>query len=86
MIKKEIEVENPNGIHARPSALIVKTAQGFENCEIKILSDTKEVSAKSVIGLMTLGARKGVKLTIMADGEKEQEAIDEISKIFKLAY
>lgn len=73
MFEIEVEIVNRAGIHTRPASLIVKTAAKFRS-EVYLLKDGFGINAKSIIGVMTMGAGKGTKLTISADGEDEEEA------------
>jgi phosphocarrier protein HPr len=59
-------VENQYGVHARPAALIVKMASEYD-CDAYITKDDREVSAKSIMGVMTLGADKGTDLLIRTE-------------------
>lgn len=78
MVEKEATVVPEEGLHARPAALFVKTAKAYSS-EIKVVKDGKEANAKSSLSLMTLGAKQGDSLLIRAEGEDEQEAIEELA-------
>ena len=67
-------------LHARPAALLVKLAQRFES-DIGIECDRKHVSAKSILGVLTLCADKGMRITITATGDDAVQAIKAISKL-----
>ncbi|HOJ87102.1 MAG: HPr family phosphocarrier protein [Elusimicrobiales bacterium] len=82
MIKKEITVKNEQGLHARPCGMLSNTAMRFES-EIKIIKEGYEVNAKSVMGLLTLAASKGSKITLIAVGRDEEKAVEEIEKLFE---
>lgn len=77
VIQKDVLVRNRLGIHARPAALIVRKAAGFQ-CDIRLRFGEDEVNAKSIMGVMTLAAGKGAELTIVADGKDEEEAVNAI--------
>jgi phosphotransferase system HPr (HPr) family protein len=65
------------GLHARPAALFVKTANLFP-CKITVRNMTKDkppVNAKSILSVLTQGAGKGTKIEIVAEGERADEAI-----------
>lgn len=81
MIKKEIEIKNEQGIHARPAGMISNLAMKFKS-DIKLVKDGYEVNAKSIMGLLTLAAGKGSKLIIIAEGPDEQLAVEEMEKLF----
>lgn len=78
----ELRITNQLGIHARPAALIVKTSSRFAS-DIMIEKDGNAVSAKSIMGLMTLEASLGSKLRVMATGEDSEQAVDELRALFE---
>jgi phosphotransferase system enzyme I (PtsI) len=74
----ETTVVNPDGIHARPAALIVQSLRSFD-AQVTIATDRSEpVSARSPTALMSLGARAGDVLRIEADGAGAATAVDRI--------
>jgi phosphocarrier protein HPr len=77
IITKEFLVSNKLGIHARPAALFVKTANRF-NCDIFVEKDGEKVNGKSIMGLMMLAAGPGSKLTVHAEGQDAPAALSEI--------
>jgi len=77
MTEKTIRIQNITGIHARPAARFVKLASQF-SCEIKLIKDNLIVDGKSILGVMSLAAEKGSKLTIKADGESERDAVEQL--------
>ena len=62
---KDFQVSNKLGIHARPAAMFVKTANRF-SCDIFVEKDGEKVNGKSIMGLMMLAAGPGSKLTVHA--------------------
>ena len=81
-ITKELIVINKLGIHARPAALFVKTANRFE-CDIFVEKDGEKVNGKSIMGLMMLAAGPGSRLIIEADGHDAAKAVAEIELLIK---
>ena len=81
-ITKERVVINKLGIHARPAAMFVKTANRFE-CDIFVEKDGEKVNGKSIMGLMMLAAGPGSKLSLHANGTDAQEAITEIEALLQ---
>jgi phosphocarrier protein len=79
---KDVTIINKLGIHARPAALFVKTANRFA-CDIYVEKDGEKVNGKSIMGLMMLAAGPGSKLTVHADGKDAQAAIAEIETLIK---
>jgi phosphocarrier protein HPr len=82
LITKEFQVINKLGIHARPAALFVKTANKFQ-CEIFVEKDGEKVNGKSIMGLMMLAAGPGTKLTVHANGADASKALAEIESLIK---
>ena len=72
-------ITDEQGIHARPAGFLVKLA-GEYPCNITIGKEDRFVDAKRIMGIMSLGVKKGEEITIKADGEQEQEAINAIEK------
>src|SRR6266516_1140914 len=79
---KDFMVSNKLGIHARPAAMFVKTANRFA-CEIFVEKDGEKVNGKSIMGLMMLAAGPGSKLTVYAEGSDASQAIGELEKLLK---
>ncbi len=77
---KELTVVNKLGIHARPAAMFVKTANRF-TCDILVEKDGEKVNGKSIMGLMMLAAGPGCKLTVHADGKDAHAAVSEIEAL-----
>ena len=81
MIERIVTVKNRAGIHARPAALIVKTANSFTS-KLYIERDTMKINGKSIMGIITLGASYKTELKIIVDGTDEQAAADSIEQLF----
>jgi phosphocarrier protein HPr len=81
MVDRIVTIRNRAGMHARPAALLVKTASSFAS-QIFIEKDTEKVNGKSIMGVITLGATFNTPLRIIADGPDEAEALDAIQKLF----
>lgn len=80
MIEREVTVVPVEGLHARPAARFVKVAKSYSS-DIKVIKDGTEANAKSSLKLMTLGAKHGDRLTIRAEGEDEEEAVEKLAEI-----
>ncbi len=79
---KELTVVNKLGIHARPAALFVKTANRF-TCDIFVEKDGEKINGKSIMGLMMLAAGPGSKLTLHVKGADAPTAIAELEALVK---
>ena len=76
LIKRRTKIINTNGLHARPATRFAEVANKF-NSEIFVKIENKEeVNGKSIIDLLTLGAKRGTELLITADGEDKEIALD----------
>jgi phosphocarrier protein HPr len=75
MQKRDIEIVNKLGLHARASAKLTQLATRFK-CEVNLERNGRRVNAKSIMGVMMLAAGKGVTIQIETDGEDEAEAMD----------
>jgi len=82
MIERIIKVINRAGIHARPSALLVQVTKNFK-ANIYIEKDSYRINAKSIMGIITLGAGYGTELKIITDGEDEEAAVEALVKLFE---
>ena len=76
MFQQEVTITAPNGLHTRPAAQFVKEAK-----EITVTSNGKSASAKSLFKLQTLGLTQGTVVTISAEGEDEQKAVEHLVKL-----
>ena len=81
-ITKELVVTNKLGIHARPAARVVKTANRFE-CDVYVEKDGERVNGKSIMGLMMLAAGPGSKLLVFAEGEDAAKAVVELEALLR---
>jgi phosphocarrier protein len=79
---KDLLVSNKLGIHARPAAMFVKTANRFA-CNIFVEKDGEKVNGKSIMGLMMLAAGPGSKITVHAEGQDAGQAVSEIEALLK---
>jgi len=82
MTKKNVTVINRAGIHARPSAILVQTTKNYKS-NIYIEKNNDRINAKSIMGIITLGASYGTELKIIAEGEDEAAAVDAIVRLFE---
>jgi phosphocarrier protein HPr len=80
MNQKKIKVTNKLGLHARPSALIVKAATKYRS-EFFIEKDGMKVNGKSIMGVMMLAAECGSALNLIADGVDEDYLLEEIGAL-----
>ncbi|MFP4365147.1 MAG: HPr family phosphocarrier protein [Spirochaetia bacterium] len=82
MIEKEVTIKNRAGIHARPAALIVQTASQYES-SVYLEKDSDRINAKSIMGIITLGASYNTPLKLVTEGPDEAEASESLVKLFE---
>ncbi len=80
MAQKDFTILNKLGIHARPAAQFVKTANRFQ-ADIFVEKDGEEVDGKSIMGLMMLAAGHGSVISVTANGADAEAALDAISEL-----
>jgi len=82
MFTKEITLTNKTGLHARPASLFVKEASKFSSV-IMVAKNGKKYNAKSIIGVLSMGAGNGDTISIIADGNDEVEAVEALINLVK---
>lgn len=75
MLSKEITLVNSVGLHARPATFFIQKANSYR-CSVWIENNSRRANAKSLLGVLSLGVRKGDSVTLIADGVDENEAIE----------
>ncbi|KAF0825041.1 HPr family phosphocarrier protein [Cytobacillus firmus] len=78
MAEKQVEVKLKTGLQARPAALFVQEANRFSS-DIFLVKDGKKVNAKSIMGLMSLAVSSGSVITLKAEGNDENEALEALA-------
>jgi phosphocarrier protein len=84
-VTRDLTVSNKLGLHARPAAMFVKTANRF-SCDIFVDKDGEKVNGKSIMGLMMLAAGPGSKLTVYAEGQDASQAMTELETLLKTKF
>ena len=80
MLQNDFLIINKLGLHARASALFVKTASRFTS-DVKLAKEGVEVNGKSIMGIMMLAASKGTTVSLSVDGADEVEALQTIGDL-----
>ncbi len=80
MIKRDFTISNKLGLHARPSAQLTQTASRFA-ADIHISRNGRRVNAKSIMGVMMLAAGQGSSVTVEAEGEDAEQALQAIGQL-----
>ena len=80
VVEKKFVIKNKLGLHARPAALLVQTANRFKS-DVEVIKGRQKVNGKSIMGIMTLAAGVGTAITVKITGEDAQLAMAEIAKL-----
>lgn len=83
MKSKTATVKNHLGIHARPSALVVRSASKFKAEIFFSKGDTQRINGKSIMGVMMLAAEQGSQILVEAEGEDENEAVEILAQLLE---
>ena len=81
MIEKQLDIINKLGLHARAAAKVVSVASRYES-RIHVIHNGNPIDAKSIMGLLMLGAAKGTSGTFQVDGNDETAAMEELTDLF----
>ena len=83
MVTKDVVVKNSTGLHARPATLLVKKASSFKS-DVSIEFNGRKANVKSLIGVLSLGVTKNSTVKVIASGDDESLAVEEIVKLIEL--
>lgn len=75
-----LTVQHKAGLHARPAALFVQTANKYK-ANIRVRHGEREANAKSIMGVLTLGASQGAVVVVRAEGDDAQQALDGLREL-----
>ena len=85
MITKEIEVRNPEGLHARPATFFIHKANTFKS-SVWVENGDRRANAKRLLGVLYLGIGKETTITIIADGSDEETAVNELAALIATGF
>lgn len=80
MISKEITIVNTSGLHARPATFFIQKANTYKSA-VWVEKEDRRVSAKSLLGVLSLGIAKGMTITLIADGMDENAAVNGLAEL-----
>ena len=80
MTKIDVTITNNIGLHARPATFFIQKANSFKS-SIWIQKDDRRISAKSLLGVLSMGITSGTTITIIADGPDEVDAINGLEEL-----
>ena len=80
MISREVTIKNNVGLHARPATFFIQKANSYAS-SIWIQKDDRRISAKSLLGVLSMGSTGGMTITLIADGPDEAEALNGLEEL-----
>ena len=80
LVRRTITVIHRQGLHARPAALFVQLAKTFAS-RITVKKGRRSVDGKSIMGLLTLVAKPGSRISIVVDGPDAREALEHLTRL-----
>lgn len=85
MIQREVTITNNSGLHARPATFFIQKANTYRS-GVWVVKDDRKVSAKSLLGVLSIGIAKGMTITIVADGDDEEAAIKGLVELIESGF
>jgi phosphocarrier protein HPr len=85
VIRREVLVCNPLGLHARAAARFVHAANRFRS-RVKVSRDGKTMDGKSILGILLLAAGPGARLELEAEGDDEQAAVAALASLVESGF
>ena len=82
MYTQNVTVNNVVGLHARPATFFIQNANEFKS-GIWVEKEDRRVNAKSLLGVLSLGIVKGTTITLIADGDAEETAVNTLVELVK---
>ena len=80
MISREVTIKNNVGLHARPATFFIQKANSYAS-SIWIQKDDRRISAKSLLGVLSMGITGVMTITLIADGPDEAEALNGLEEL-----
>lgn len=79
MAERTFTLTNATGLHARPASIFVQTVQKFPGTDVFVRKGEREVNARSLLSVLSLGVGKGESITIRCSGPQETEALEALA-------
>ena len=85
ILRRTLTIRNRRGLHARAAAKFVTLAERY-GASVDVLKDGQSVSARSIMGLMMLGAGIGSTIELQAEGWDAKEAMDALAALVEAGF
>lgn len=82
MVKRNITVVNPSGLHLRPAGQLCQTAMKFKS-KVQLLYKEKQINAKSVLNVMASGIKCGSEIEVVCEGDDEETALEAVCELIE---
>ena len=81
-VERTFMIGNKLGLHARPAAVFVQTANRFE-ASVEVQKENLKIDGKSIMGIMTLAAERGSSVTVRVTGKDAAAAMEALAKLIE---
>ena len=81
-IERTVIIRSKSGLHARPAAIFVQKAKGFQS-QITLTKNEKTANAKSILSVLTLGAAQGDQVILKVNGDDAETALGELASLLE---
>lgn len=85
MVSRDVTIKNNVGLHARPATFFIQKANSYRS-SIWVEREDRRINAKSLLGVLSLGIVKGMTITIIADGQDEEEAVEGLAALIDTGF
>ena len=85
MVRRDVTITNNIGLHARPATFFIQKANSYKS-SIWIEKEDRKINAKSLLGVLSMGIAKGMTVTIVADGQDENDALNGLSDLIDTGF
>jgi phosphocarrier protein HPr len=85
VVVRVVIVTNPQGLHARPADMFVKTACQYKS-KIEVVKDNERIDGKSILNILTLAATEGTELRIEATGPDAEAALEALAELVRINF
>ena len=81
-LERTVTLGSKSGLHARPAAIFVQNAKEFK-CQVTVMKNDKAVNGKSILSILTLGAKQGDSVVLKVDGDDAQAAVKKLATLLE---
>lgn len=85
MTKRDVTITNNIGLHARPATFFIQKANSYKSL-VWIEKEDRKINAKSLLGVLSLGIAKGMTVTLSAEGQDEEAAVEGLSELINTGF